>query len=352
MVLHALHLCSGYGGFELGLRHAGVECRTVGHVERDSYAAAVLVERMEQERLDLAPVWSDLDTFDAQPWAGRVELVTAGFPCQPFSAAGQRKGTDDDRWLWPSIGRIIRDVGPRYVFLENVPGLVRAGLPHVLADLANLGFDAEWGLLSASAVGAPHRRRRVWILAMAHNDDDGFSFVGRQPKHDWEPRAGASRPSAHVADPVCSGWQGPPGTASADGHVTSGGFPPRPADHDGWDRGGRDALGSPVRRAEASGSSPHVADTEGARRNDHVRQGVESPEVGRRRADNGSFPPRPDDHAGWERWTAEGGPQPSVRRSADGRPVGLADALHFGGNGLVPQCAAEAFRQLHERSMT
>ena len=293
MVLHALHLCSGYGGFELGLRHAGVECRTVGHVERDSYAAAVLVERMEQERLDLAPIWSDLDTFDAQPWAGRVDLVTAGFPCQPFSAAGQRKGTDDDRWLWPSIGRIVRDVGPRYVFLENVPGLVRAGLPHVLADLANLGFDAEWGMLSASAVGAPHRRRRVWILAMSHNDDDGRIRVGRQPEHDWEPRD--------------------------------------------------DVDGS---------SSPHVADASGARRGRRMRQGVESPEVGRRRADNGSFPPHPDDYVGWERWTAEGRPQPSVRRSADGRPAGLADALHLGGNGLVPQCAAEAFRQLYERSMT
>jgi len=324
VVLHALHLCSGYGGFELGLRHAGVECRTVGHVERDSYAAAVLVERMEQERLDLAPIWSDLDTFDAQPWAGRVDLVTAGFPCQPFSAAGQRKGTDDDRWLWPSIGRIVRDVGPLYVFLENVPGLVRAGLPHVLADLADLGFDAEWGLLAASDVGAPHRRQRFWLVAALADDHDdghealGYGHTGGQARGDADRSSGSD-----VADA-----------------------------NDDRGRGKRNAIGGASQRTEASGSSPQVADTEGARRNDHVRQGVESPEVGRRRADNGSFPPRPDDHAGWERWTAEGGPQPSLRRNADGRPVGLVDALHLGGNGLVPQCAAEAFRQLYERSMT
>ena len=164
MVLRALHLCAGYGGFELALR--GV-ARTVAHVERDAYAAATLVARMEESRLDRAPVWPDLCTFDAGPWRGRVDLVTAGFPCQPFSAAGKRAGTDDDRWLWPDIRRIIRDVRPSYCFLENVPGVVRHGLPHVLADLAALGFDAEWGLLSASAVGAPHKRERFWLVAHA-----------------------------------------------------------------------------------------------------------------------------------------------------------------------------------------
>ena len=102
MVLRALHLCSGYGGFELALRLAGVPSRTVAHVERDTYAAATLVARMEDETLDQAPVWSDLATFDGGPWRGRVDLVTAGFPCQPFSQAGQRRGVDDERWLWPA----------------------------------------------------------------------------------------------------------------------------------------------------------------------------------------------------------------------------------------------------------
>ena len=179
VVRTALCLCDGYGGFELGLREHGI--RTVARVEQDSYAAAVLVERMETARLDKAPVWDDLTTFDGSAWRGRVDLITAGFPCQPFSAAGQRKGVDDDRWLWPAIGRIIRDVGPSLVFLENVPGLVQHGLPHVLADLADLGFDAEWGLFSAADVGAPHRRQRFWLLAHANSfgivDDDRSELI-------------------------------------------------------------------------------------------------------------------------------------------------------------------------------
>lgn len=107
MVLPAVHLCSGYAGMELALR--GI-ARTVAHVERDAYAAATLVARMEAQELDQAPVWSDLCTFDARAWRGRVALVTAGFPCQPFSSAGRKLGTDDDRWLWPEIARIIRDM--------------------------------------------------------------------------------------------------------------------------------------------------------------------------------------------------------------------------------------------------
>ncbi len=140
MALRALCLFDGYGGFELGWKLAGADVRTVARVERDSHAAATLVARMDEATLARAPVWDDVTTFDGVPWRGRVDLVTAGFNCQPFSAAGQRRGVDDERWLWPDIARIIADVGPRYVFLENVTGLVRAGLPHILADLADLGF--------------------------------------------------------------------------------------------------------------------------------------------------------------------------------------------------------------------
>jgi len=106
--------------------------------------------RMGEATLDPAPIWDDLTTFKGAAWRGRVDLITAGFPCQPFSAAGEQRGIDDERWIWPDIARIIADVGPRYVFLENVTGLIRHGLPHVLSDLAELGFDAEWGLFSAA----------------------------------------------------------------------------------------------------------------------------------------------------------------------------------------------------------
>jgi DNA (cytosine-5)-methyltransferase 1 len=176
-----LELCAGYGGMSLALRLAGLDTRTVCFVERDSYAAATLVARMADQTLDQAPIWSDLDTFNGTAWRGRVDLITAGLPCQPFSAAGQRAGVDDERHLWPMACRIITDVRPRYVLLENVPDVVRAGwLTHVLADLAALGFDAEWGCLSAAAVGAPHRRQRFWLLAwhVADTNRDGRMGVG------------------------------------------------------------------------------------------------------------------------------------------------------------------------------
>ena len=296
MALRALGLCDGYGGMSLGLKLAlGDGIRTVARVERDAYAAAVLVARMEESRLDQAPVWDDLETFDGGAWRGCVDLITAGFPCQPFSAAGRREGVDDDRWLWPAIGRIIRDVGPRFVFLENVPGLVQHGLPHVLADLADLGFDAEWGLLAASDVGAPHRRQRFWLVAaLADTDRDGLSGFGRESDDDRDAR--------HDTD-------GPRGT--------------------------------------------NVADASGVdEREPHYEECTQSRQ--RTRADTGraGFPPHPDDTDGWERWIAEGGPEPSLRRGVDGRPVGLADALHLGGNGLVPACAAHAFTQLLNRLTT
>jgi DNA (cytosine-5)-methyltransferase 1 len=324
VVLRALHLCSGYGGFELGLRLAGIPARTVAHVERDAYAAATLVARMGDQALDQAPIWSDLTTFDGSAWRGRVDLITAGFPCQPFSQAGQRRGVDDERWLWADIAGIVADVGPRFVLLENVPGLVRLGLPHVLADLADLGFDAEWGLLSAAAVGAPHRRERIWILAYAESE----RLEGGWPDGT---RAGGTEP--------CGDGDADVGHASGAGRRQVARSTHGDEARDGAQHGDL-----------ADGASEDVADAESARRGERWRQGEQPPEVGRRRTPNGGFPPPPDDNDGWRGWIAEGGPEPSIRRGAHGRPVGLADALHLGGNGLVPRVAAVALRQLAERA--
>lgn len=166
-MVNGLALCAGIGGLELGLRLAMPNYRTVVYVERESYAAATLVARMEDAAMDSAPIWDDLTTFDGAAWRGCVDIVTAGFPCQPWSFAGSRAGTDDERWIWPAIARIIRDVEPGAVFLENVPGLVSGGLEHVLWSLASLWFDAEWCVLGASDLGASHQRKRLFILAHA-----------------------------------------------------------------------------------------------------------------------------------------------------------------------------------------
>jgi DNA (cytosine-5)-methyltransferase 1 len=159
-------LCAGAGGLELGLRIAlGDDYRCVVYVEREAYAAAALVARMADQALDTAPVWDDLSTFDGKPWRGVVDIVSAGFSCQPWSPAGKRLGLDDERWIWPDIERVIREVGPEWVFMENVAGLVRGGLEHVLRDLATQGFAAEWDCVSAAEVDAPHLRERLFILA-------------------------------------------------------------------------------------------------------------------------------------------------------------------------------------------
>ena len=99
--------------------------RTVGHVERETYAAAILVARMEDAALDPAPVWDDVATFDGRPWRGAVDIVTAGYPCQPFSVAGKRRGADDPRHLWPHVARIVGEVEPPFVFLEMTNPSVR-----------------------------------------------------------------------------------------------------------------------------------------------------------------------------------------------------------------------------------
>jgi DNA (cytosine-5)-methyltransferase 1 len=117
--------------------------RTVGHVERETYAAAILVARMEEAALDPAPVWDDIASFDGRPWCGAVDIVTAGYPCQPFSVAGKRRGADDPRHLWPHVARIIGEVEPPFVFLENVAHHLRLGFPEVAAGLVGMGLSYD-----------------------------------------------------------------------------------------------------------------------------------------------------------------------------------------------------------------
>lgn len=165
--IHCLSICSGVGGLELGLKLALPGSRVVGFIERDSYAAASLVARMADASLDQAPIWDDMQTFDGRPWRSKVDLISAGFPCQPYSVCGRRRGTEDERWIWPDLARIVREVEPQLVFLENVPGLLLGGIEHVLSDLAEIGFNAEWDVLSAAQCRASHFRERLFILAYA-----------------------------------------------------------------------------------------------------------------------------------------------------------------------------------------
>ena len=130
-----ISLYSGGAGLDLGFKLAVPGARCVCYVERDVAACALLVDHIEAQQLDDAPLFADSGTFDGKPWRGKVDFIIGGFPCQPWSAAGRQAGTDDDRWLWPHIARIVREVQPRGLFLENVPPLISGGgLAEVLRD--------------------------------------------------------------------------------------------------------------------------------------------------------------------------------------------------------------------------
>ena len=166
--MNELSLFTGAGGGLLGSKLLG--WRTVCAVEREPYCIESLQQRQRDGLLEHFPVWDDVQTFDGRPWRGCVDIVSAGFPCQPFSTAGSMQAADDERNMWPQTIRIVREVRPRWVLLENVPGLLAAshGYMHtIFGDLAESGFDCQWSCISAESVGAPHRRDRLWIVANA-----------------------------------------------------------------------------------------------------------------------------------------------------------------------------------------
>jgi site-specific DNA-cytosine methylase len=157
--------CAGYGGIERGLDLAGLEHRVIAYVEIEAFAIANLVNKMEAGQLPPAPIYTDLKTFPAHLFRDRVDLITGGYPCQPFSAAGQRLGTEDPRHLWPYILDHINAIRPVRCFFENVEGHISLGLREVIDDLEGAGYSATWGIFSAAEVGAPHQRKRVYIMA-------------------------------------------------------------------------------------------------------------------------------------------------------------------------------------------
>ena len=165
-----LSICSGIGGLDLGVHMASEDARTICYVEREAFAIASLVEAMEAGRLDQAPVWTDLRTFDGLAWRGVVDTIIGGIPCQPHSIAGLQRGEDDERDLWPDTARIIADIQPGRVFLENVSGIAPYYFERIGPDLRAMGYSTETGLFSASEVGASHQRQRFFILA--HRDGE------------------------------------------------------------------------------------------------------------------------------------------------------------------------------------
>jgi DNA (cytosine-5)-methyltransferase 1 len=219
--INHLSLCSGYEGIGSGLSRVLPNLRNIAYVEREGFPAANLVAKMEAGALASAPVHTDVKTFPFAEFRGCVDILSGGFPCQPFSNAGLRQGVEDPRHLFPYIAAGIRECQPTVVFLENVEGILscRTGdgepvLQYVLRTLEEMGYRATAGVFSAAEVGAPHQRKRVFILAY-RNDE---------------------RPQGRIRGGQDAQWQGVDGHAGCSSAGTYQRWPARPSEpqHD-WE---------------------------------------------------------------------------------------------------------------------
>jgi len=202
--MHHLDLFSGIGGFALAARRVGWD--TIGFCEIEPYCQKVLRKHWPD-----VPIYDDVRELDGRA-IGHVDIISGGYPCQPFSVAGQRRGEEDDRHVWPEFARLIREIKPAYVVCENVAGHISLGLDQVLSDLEGLGYTTETFVIPACAVDAPHRRDRIWIIAYAMCGQNGHGKAinksaldeERNIKTHWKGRAPISskaRGDDSVANP-------------------------------------------------------------------------------------------------------------------------------------------------------
>lgn len=177
--MKVLDLFSGIGGFSLGLEKAGME--TVAFCEMDLYCQKILRKHWPHVQIH-----DDIKKLDGTQYAGAVDLVCGGFPCQPFSTAGKQKGEDDNRHLWPEMLRVIQESKPAWVIGENVPGIINMALEQVCAGLEAEGYEVQPLIIPACAVDAPHKRNRVWIIAYSHKNHESMLAINAQKRLDTD----------------------------------------------------------------------------------------------------------------------------------------------------------------------
>jgi len=294
--MNELHLFAGAGGGILGGELLGHTC--VCAVEIEPYCRKVLLQRQRDGMLPRFPIWDDVTTFDGTPWRGRVDVVCGGFPCQDISCAGKGEGIGGARsGLWSHMARIIDEVRPAYALVENSPMLVSRGLEQVFSDLAQMGYDAMWGIVSAADAGAPHLRKRIWILA--HSTGERLQWAGVAN----EPRQGCELATGDSDSRPCQ--------------FCDYGF-----NHDLLGK-----YGCPNCLGEGLDEDPHAERErlEGKQQAGTTPGAVDGPSDG--------------SHRGW--WAVE----PELGRVAHG-VASRVDRLKAIGNGQVPQCAALAWRLL------
>ena len=304
--MNELSLFTGAGGGLLGTHLLG--WNPIGYVEYDDYCQRIIAARIQDGILPDAPIFSDVRAFISEGYAdaysGLVDVLSAGFPCQPFSVAGRQQGADDERNMWPQTIDVIRLVRPRYALLENVPGLLAHPYARrIYGDLAESGYDCRWRRLSAAEAGAPHRRDRWWCVAYS-NEAELRNAEGTGPRGEL-----STEPGNYISD----GREG--------------------------QRNWRDLAGSaandPRRSATRGSDAPNAPDTD-------------NPTAARQREHGGqiyakSTPARPDSGSGEGWWAIE----PDVGRVAHG-VANRVDRLRALGNGQVPEVVRTAWNLLNE----
>ena len=331
MDTHTLSICTGYGGIELGLKPIMPRIRTVCYVENEVGASKILGARIRDGILDDAPIWTDLRTFDAKAWRGKIHLVTGGFPCQPHSIAGKKQGADDPRELSGEVLRIAEELGCPTLFLENVETIKRFYWDTIRPQLHRLGYKTKEGIFSAEEAGAPHRRRRFFILA--YHDNSRVSTFGYEGQQEWSERT-EERQDRSLSELAGQG-QG----AQLENTIVNG------------NRGGSQGLYQEdrTRRSDSTvqtqRSSINLGDTsiERLEGNGFARQ-TKSCERSRTVP---LYPPRPDDTRGWERvYTEMQTLIPTFCRVVNGSTPQVDGQLRAIGNGVVPAVAGKAWSVL------
>lgn len=273
-----LSLCAGAGGLDMGLGLAEPGFHTRCYVEWEEYPRSAIIAAQRSGCFVPAPIWTDLKTFDGRPWRGIIDTVLAGYPCQPFSQAGQRRGEDDPRHLWPDVARIVEEVDPLWVFLENVSGHVSLGAEAVLRTLRDMGYTPAAGLFSAAETGAPHQRLR-WFC-VAHRDSDQLRADFGKPDATADRRDNTGgRGSVELDDaagPRRDAARGRPEADSGSGECLPGDRRPELADASGAGPQGRERTRAHAERDRTS-----------APRSTSERRGLPL------------FPPGPADAAAW-----------------------------------------------------
>lgn len=298
-----LSLFTGAGGGDLAMQHL-LGFRAGGYVEIDKYCRRVIAQRIADGVFDEAPIFGDIRAFlnngYARAYQGMVDLVTGGFPCQPFSTAGSRRGKKDERNLWSETLKCISVVRPKYIFLENVPGLLTSGyFGQILGGLVGAGYDCRWTILSAAEVGAPHIRKRLWLYGVNANAGSYGQLQPERFDEKWGDGVGNVCGDAPVSDTDGAGCR----------NVNCGRQEPR-------------------RNSAAEGVYSEIPNADGSGRE-------------KQRVNQSAMPARSATKCcSW--WASERG----VLRVAHG-VANRTNRIRAAGNGQVPAVAAEAWRRLH-----